>query len=86
MPYVIQFTPRAEKEFLALPKRQRTSIKNKIDALAINPRPIGSQKLKSADLYKFRDGNYRVIYQIQDKALIITVIKVANRQDVYRDF
>jgi mRNA interferase RelE/StbE len=57
----------------------------KIDALAIEPRSIGSVKLAEAeDLYRIRVGSYRIIYSIQDDLLIILVVKIGHRRDIYR--
>ena len=57
---------------------------SRIQALAIDPRPTGSDKLSGHDLYRIRQGNYRVLYSIQDTDLVVLVIKVGHRRDVYR--
>ncbi len=57
---------------------------SRIQALAIDPRPTGSEKLSGHDLYRIRQGNYRVLYSIQDTDLVVLVIKVGHRRDVYR--
>ena len=60
-------------------------IDNTIRSLADNPRPAGSIKLEgSDDLYPIRKGDFRIIYRIEDEALIVTVTRVGNRRDVYR--
>ena len=84
--YRIEVTKPAEKSLLKLPERERGAIRDKIDALADNPRPHGSKKLKGAgDLHRIRSGDYRVIYRIQDRLLLIVVVRVAHRRDVYWD-
>ena len=56
-----------------------------IDALASNPRPAGVVKLSGAtDLYRIRSGDFRIIYEIQDVGLVVLVLKVGNRRDVYK--
>lgn len=53
--------------------------------LAENPRPIGSEKLTgSEDLHRIRVGDYRILYQIQDDALLVLVVKIGHRREVYR--
>ncbi len=56
----------------------------RIEGLAGNPRPPGSEKLSSEDKYRLRQGDYRILYEIADQHLIVTVVKVGNRRDVYR--
>jgi mRNA interferase RelE/StbE len=83
--YSIVFTQKAKKELLALPNQFIILIETKIDNLASHPRPAGCKKLQgSTDEYRIRIGNYRVIYTIADIVKIVTIIKVADRKDVYR--
>jgi mRNA interferase RelE/StbE len=82
--YRIELRPAAVRELKALPRRIQTSIKGRIDALADDPRPRGVKKLSDEDLYRIRVGNYRVIYQIRDKVLLVVVVKVGHRREVYR--
>jgi mRNA interferase RelE/StbE len=56
----------------------------KIQTLASNPRPVGSEKLSGEDKYRLRQGDYRILSAIVDDELIVTVVKVGNRRDVYR--
>ncbi|MDQ6480480.1 type II toxin-antitoxin system RelE/ParE family toxin [Dyadobacter sp. LHD-138] len=75
----------ALKELEEVPKVSRLKIISKIDELAIEPRPRGVKKLESeSNSYRVRVGNYRVIYQIEDFKLIVNIIKVADRKEVYR--
>jgi mRNA interferase RelE/StbE len=52
--------------------------------LADDPRPAGSEKLSTQELYRIRQGRYRILYEIQDAVLIVIVVKVGKRSDVYR--
>lgn len=87
MPYTIQIKNSALKELRKLPENFSAQVARDIDALAKNPRPIGHKKLKGHDgLYRIRSGNYRVVYQIQDKVLIVLVVRIGNRKEVYKGF
>jgi mRNA interferase RelE/StbE len=84
MPFSVQISSAAQKEILKLEARVQRRVKAKIEALASNPRPMGAIKLQSSTpLYRIRDGDYRVVYQINDASLIVLVVKVADRKDVY---
>lgn len=86
MAYTIHLTKPAAKDLAAVDKRTLQNIDSIILSLADNPRPHGSIKLQGAfDLYRIRKGDFRIIYQIDDEALIVTVVRVGNRRDVYRD-
>ena len=85
--YTIEYKKSVEKELRKLPSTQLKGIVTKIRALATNPRPEGSVKLRgSSDLFRIRHADYRVIYQVQDKKLILLVIKLGHRREVYREF
>ncbi len=86
MTYTIEFSRAAERQFRALARRVQTRLKTKIDALARNPRPLGIKKLAGEDdLYRMRVGDYRVIYEVRDKDLIVLVVKLGDRKEVYRE-
>jgi len=60
-------------------------VSRKIDALAQDPRPDGVKKLEGeADIYRVRDGNFRIIYRIEDRKLLILFLLVGDHRDVYR--
>ena len=85
MPFTIYLTKAAAKDLAAVPEKFLQQIDNTIRSLADNPRPHGSIKLQGADnLYRIRKGDFRIIYSIEDEALIVTVIRVRDRRDVYR--
>ena len=56
----------------------------KIRALADNPRPPGCEKLSGEDKYRLRQGDYRILYEIVDADVIVVVVRIGNRRDVYR--
>jgi mRNA interferase RelE/StbE len=85
--YSILYKKSVEKELIKLPKSARVVILKKIQALRDNPQPNGSVKLRGAtNLYRIRHSDYRIIYSVDSGELIILVIKVAHRKEVYRDF
>ena len=85
MSYKIIFSKAAEKEIEKIPRMYYVAVRNKIDSLTENPRPFDCKKLKGYDnFYRVRVSQYRVIYSIQDKRLIIEVIKIGHRKDIYR--
>ncbi|MBI4649649.1 MAG: type II toxin-antitoxin system RelE/ParE family toxin [Bacteroidia bacterium] len=83
--YSIVYKKGVEKQLENLPNSDYVRITERILELADNPRPHGCEKLKgSVNEYRIRSGKYRIIYTIADEILIITVIKIAHRKDVYR--
>lgn len=85
MKYRIEFVKQAAKQFKALPFHVQQRLKPKIDALAKEPRSAGTIKLSGQDdLYRIRVGDYRIIYSIEDNQLLILVVKIGHRRDIYR--
>ena len=85
MRYRVEFARPAARQFEDLPEEVQLRLRPRIDSLAGNPRPQGVQKLASEEeLYRLRVGDYRIIYQIQDKVLLVLVVKVGHRKEVYR--
>ena len=82
--YSILLTRSAAKELESVPTKGRQRIVAKIGTLADNPRPVGAEKLSGDDKYRIRQGNYRILYEIVDAELIVTVVRVGNRREVYR--
>lgn len=83
--YRIEFLPTAQKELAALPKQIQKRIAAKIDSLQSNPRPAGVKALKNgAGRLRLRVGDYRVIYRVEDDRLIVLVVKVGHRKNVYQ--
>ena len=83
--YRIDYAKGVEKDFRKIPTKAADRIAASIDKLASDPRPAGSVKLVGFELeYRIRVGDYRVIYQIHDSVLVILVIEVGHRKDIYR--
>ena len=82
--YKLLIKPTAGKEIEAVPKQDRRRIVAKITSLSRNPRPPGCEKLSGHDQYRLRQGNYRILYEIQDLDLVVLLVKVGHRRDVYR--
>jgi mRNA interferase RelE/StbE len=84
--YSIEFKPRVSKFIEAQPAKIQRQLFAHIEALALNPRPAGCKLLHTAEkLYRIRSGNYRIIYQIQDKILLVVIVKVGDRKNVYQN-
>lgn len=86
MSYEMQILPKAARQIKALSVDVRQDITLTIQSLANEPRPIGVKKLSGEkDIYRVRVGNYRVLYRIIDKVLVVVVVSVGHRREVYRD-
>jgi mRNA interferase RelE/StbE len=85
MAYRVEVKSQAEKALAAIPNPHRRRIAKAIDGLAQQPRPAGCTKLAGVDnAYRIRVGDYRIVYQIMDRVLIVYIIRVAHRKDIYR--
>ena len=82
--YKIFFKKSVEKDFKKIPNKFLPKIFEKIDALKNNPRPEGSEKLAGHELYRIRQGTYRIVYSIQNNKLTIWIIKVGHRKGIYK--
>ena len=82
--YRLEVKRTAAKEIGDLPKADCRRVVAKIQLLARDPRPHGSEKLSGVEKYRIRQGDYRILYQIDDSAKLVTVVKVGNRREVYR--
>ena len=83
--YKVSIKRSAVKEIEAIPqKKERQRIIRCIGQLANNPRPPGSKKLSGNDKYRIRQGSFRIVYCIEDTELIVVVVKVGHRKNVYR--
>ena len=84
MIYRIEVTPRAEKDLHALAIRERQRVAEQIDALRTDPRPQGCRKLKGReDFYRVRVGDYRVVYRVEDEVLLILIVRIGDRREIY---
>lgn len=78
------FKESVSKDLKEIPKQDVQRILERIEALRDEPRPTGSVKLSGKEYYRVRQGNYRIIYEVQDSHLVVIVIKVGHRREVYR--
>jgi len=74
----------AAKELEGLPPKIRRQVAAKVAGLAVTPRPQGVEKLSGQEKYRVRQGDYRVLYSIDDTAETVTVVKIGHRRDAYR--
>ncbi len=85
MKYRIELKPSVADALAKIPKAHRQRIAKRIDQLADDPRPAGAQKLAGVEsLYRIRLSDYRVIYQVNDNVLLVLVVRIGSRGDVYR--
>lgn len=82
--YKILIKASAAKELKSLPKKDIQRITAKIQSLSNEPRPYGCEKLSAQERYRIRQGNYRIVYSIEDDKLIVYIIKIAQRRKVYK--
>ena len=82
--YRIELKKSVQKDFESIPRKDLQRIISAIESLADDPRPPQSRKLSGREQYRLRQGNYRILYSIQDDLLIIFVVAVGHRKEVYR--
>ena len=82
--YNILFKDSVRKDLDAIAKGDLQRIMERIGRLAVDPRPVGSEKLSGQEKYRVRQGNYRIVYSIQENELTVWVVKVGHRREVYR--
>ncbi len=82
--YEVYFKDSVWKDLNRVQKNDLKRILARIENLAENPRSPGCEKLTGEDLYRVRQGNYRIVYSIRDRELIVWIIKVGQRKDIYR--
>lgn len=82
--YSVLLKPSAVKEIESIPqKKERQRVLDRIGRLSEDPRPLGCRKLSDQESYRIRQGRYRIVY-IQDRELIVEVVRVRDRKEVYR--
>ena len=84
MKYSVLIVSSALKSLRKIPESIKKTIDNKILLLSENPRPPGCKKLIADDAWRMRVGDYRIIYEIHDEKILVIVIKIGNRKEVYR--
>ena len=82
--YSLEIKRSAARELAQLPPKDRGRVVARIQALADDPRPVGAEKLSGQERYRVRQGDYRILYEIEDQILRIMVVKIWHRRDVYR--
>jgi len=82
--FELRVRPSVTKDTKDIPAADLKKILKRIESLGDDPRPPGSVKLSGLEYYRVRQGNYRIIYEIEDNRLIVVVVKVRHRRDVYR--
>lgn len=80
--YKICIKPSAAKELKKIPKKVLQKVVEKIKGLAFDPRPPGCEKLSSEERFRIRQGDYRIVYTIEDEKLIVIVVKIGHRRDI----
>lgn len=81
--YELIFRPSVWKDLAPIPKPDVRRILKRIDSLADNPRPHGCKKLSGQEAYRIRQGNYRIVYVVEDYRLIVTIVRVGDRRQIY---
>lgn len=84
MAYRVEIRRQAAKEINRIGLQDRKRIQQAIDGLASNPHPVGSKKLHNRDGWRIRVGHYRVIYRIEQQRVLVLVLRIGHRREVYR--
>jgi mRNA interferase RelE/StbE len=82
--YQIELRRRAQRVLDRLPKSDFQAVVEAIKELAQTPRPRGVEKVKSTGLWRIRQGDYRIIYSIDDNQQLVTIVRIGHRKEVYR--
>jgi mRNA interferase RelE/StbE len=84
MSYRVEIEPPARRALAKLPRQAATRIIRRIEALAVSPRGVGAVKLSGHNAYRIRAGDYRIIYAVLDDRMLVLVVEVGHRRDIYR--
>jgi mRNA interferase RelE/StbE len=82
--YSLLIKPSALKELEVISPKDRRRIITRIEGLSADPRPHGCEKLSGLEQYRVRQGDYRLIYSVDDEARTVVIVKIGHRRDVYR--
>lgn len=82
--FEVQFRTSVEKELKRIPQKDQIRILQSIALLSADPHPPSSKKLSGQDRYRLRQGDYRILYEIFDQELVVVVVRIGHRRDVYR--
>ena len=83
--YELRFRASVVKDLRDIPKADVRRILDRIETLRDDPRPVGSEKLSAQERYRLRQGNYRILYEILDLEVVVEVVKIGHRREVYRE-
>jgi len=83
--YSLTFRKSVAKELRALPGKDIARILRRFDQIARNPRGRGCEKLTEQERYRVRQGDYRIVYEVKDNDLVVIVVKIGHRRDVYKE-
>jgi mRNA interferase RelE/StbE len=82
--YTVVVTKSVQKLLSKMPDSLADRLENAMLGLEINPRPVGYKKLKGRNAYRIREGDYRIIYEIEDKIVKVLVTNIGHRKDIYK--
>jgi mRNA interferase RelE/StbE len=82
--YRVDIMRAAEKDLSGLSRKDHRRVVSRIAALTAEPRPHGYEKISGAEKYRLRQGDYRIVYRIDDDQRVVTIVKIGHRRDVYR--
>jgi mRNA interferase RelE/StbE len=82
--YRITIKKSAAKELEDIPQKDLQKLIKRIRSLAKDPRPHGSRKLSGQEQYRIRQGDYRIVYSIEDKDSLVDIVKIGHRREIYR--
>lgn len=83
--YELRFKPSVAKDLRGIPSADLLRILARIETLREEPRPAGSEKLSAQERYRVRQGDYRILYAVLDSEVIVEIVKVGHRREVYRE-
>lgn len=82
--FELRVRPSVAKDLKSIPKQSVLRILERIEGLRDDPRPVGSEKLSGLERYRIRQGSYRILYSIFEDQVVVEIVKVGHRKDVYR--
>ncbi len=86
MTYQVELRRKAQRSLDKLPKDDFNEVISVVKGLADSPRPKGVEKIKSAGLWRIRQGDYRIVYSIDDGQKTVTILRIGHRREIYRSF
>ncbi|MFC2070039.1 type II toxin-antitoxin system RelE/ParE family toxin [Chloroflexota bacterium] len=82
--YTIELRRKAQRALDRLPKADFGAVLSAVKGLADTPRPKGIEKIKNAGLWRIRQGDYRIVYSIDDSQKVVTILRIGHRREIYR--